>query len=143
MDFSKLSQALAPINLGDTALLTVTPLFKLRVVQMANYNQAYNSKLTTFVKANPKHLVARDTIKFFEKWSSNEVDADTVSFMVNVIFAGWELQDDEGNDVPFSTAAATELLTSPFGRTIFGKVANAVQFDTTFTLQWTEDAIKN
>lgn len=143
MDLSKLSKALQPANLADTALVTISPDFKLRVCQMINYNQAYTSKLAEFSRKFPKHAFVKDNRKFLKQWFSGEQTPDCVSFMAHVILCGWELTDDDGADIPFNPSNAVQLLQTPVGRTVFGKLALAVQSESLFETEWSEDAIKN
>lgn len=143
MELSKLSKALSPVNLADMADITISPTFTLKVCQMINYNQVYNQKLVKFSQDNPKHLFVRDFKAFLDDWYTGKQTPDTISFMAHVIICGWSLTDDEGQPVEFSPQNAVKLLQSPIGRTIFVKLTNAVQSDTSFQMQWTEDAIKN
>lgn len=143
MDFSKLSKALSPVNLGDTTLVTVSPQFKLRVCQMVNYNQVYQAKTAAFAKDNPSHKFVTDTRSFLTDWYAMKQTPETVSFMAHVIISGWEMLDDEGHDVEYTPQNAVKLLTSPLGKTLFGKLTAAVQNDSLFQLEWDENAVKN
>lgn len=143
IDLSNLSEALAPANLADTTNVVVSDKFSLRIVYMSKSNQAYNAKLSEFVKQFPDHLVAKKPQDFMIKWFNQDHTPDTVSFMTYVILAGWKLTDNAGDDVPFNQSEAITLLNTKVGKTIFGKLINACQQETTFQLGWTEDAIKN
>lgn len=143
MDLSKLSKALTPANLADTADVTISPTFKIKVCQMINYNQAYSAKLAEFSKKFPDHLFVKDFKTFIATWYDAKQTKDTVSFMAHVILCGWTLTDDDGNPVEFTPSNAIQLLQTPVGRTIFGKLVNAVQSDSIFQLGWTDDAVKN
>lgn len=143
MDLSKLSTALRSVNLADTADVTISPTFTLKVCQMVNYNQVYNEKLTTFTQKFPDHKFVKDFKAFMNEWYSGKQTPDTVSFMAHVILCGWSLKDDEGKTVQFRPSNAIKLLQTPVGRNIFGKLAVAVQSEAVFQTEWSEDAIKN
>lgn len=143
MDLSKLSNALQSSNLADTANVAISPTFTIKVCQMINYNQVYNQKLATFAQKFPNHKFVKDFKAFINDWYAAKQTPDTISFMAHVILCGWSLKDDEGEDVPFTTSDAVTLLQTPVGRSIFGKIANAVQSDSVFQTEWSEDAIKN
>lgn len=143
MDLSKLSTALQSANLADTADVTISPTFTLKVCQMVNYNQVYNEKLTTFSQKFPDHKFVKDIKAFLNEWYTGKQTPDTISFMAHVILCGWTLTDNDGEDVPFTAPDAIQLLQTPVGRTIFSKLALAVQQDTVFQAEWSEDAIKN
>lgn len=143
MDLSKLSTALQSANLADTADVTISPTFTLKVCQMVNYNQVYNQKLTAFTQKFPDHKFVKDFKAFMNEWHTGKQTSDTVSFMVHVILCGWKLTDNKGEDVPFAAPDAIQLLQTQVGRTIFSKLAIAVQQDTVFQTEWSEDAIKN
>jgi hypothetical protein len=143
MDLSKLSTALAPANLADTADVTISPTFTLKVCQMVNYNQAYKLKTAEFAKKFSDHPYITDTEKFLNQWNSGEKNKHTVAFMAHVIMCGWSLKDDDGNDVEFSPQNAIQLLQTPIGSNIFGKLVNIVRTESVFQIEWTEDAVKN
>lgn len=143
MDLSKLSTALQSVNLADTADVTISPTFTLKVCQMVNYNQVYNEKLATFSQKFPNHKFVKDFKAFMNEWYTGKQTPDTVSFMAHVILCGWTLTDNEGEPVPFTAPDAIQLLQTQVGRTIFSKLAIAVQQDTVFQTEWSEDAIKN
>ena len=143
MDLSKLSTALKTSNLADMADVTISPTFTLKVCQMVNYNQVYNEKLVTFAQKNPKHQFVKDINGFLQDWYAGKQTPDTISFMAHVILCGWTLQDDDRKPVEFSTSDAVKLLQAPVGRSIFGKLALAVQQESVFQTEWSEDAIKN
>ena len=143
MDLSKLSTALQSANLADTADVTISPTFTLKVCQMVNYNQVYNHKLATFSQKFPEHKFVKDIKAFLNEWYTGKQTPDTISFMAHVILCGWTLTDNDGEDVPFTAPDAIQLLQTPVGRTIFSKLALAVQQDTVFQAEWSEDAIKN
>lgn len=143
MDLSKLSTALQSANLADTADVTISPTFTLKVCQMVNYNQVYNQKLTAFAQKFPDHKFVKDFKAFMNEWYTGKQTPDTISFMAHVILCGWTLTDDDGEDVPFTAPDAIQLLQTPVGRNIFGKLAVAVQSESVFQTEWSEDAIKN
>ena len=143
MELAKLSTALQSANLADTADVTISPTFTLKVCQMVNYNQVYNEKLTTFAQKFPEHKFVKDIKAFLNEWYTGKQTPDTISFMAHVILCGWTLTDNDGEDVPFTAPDAIQLLQTPVGRTIFSKLALAVQQDTVFQAEWSEDAIKN
>lgn len=143
MDLSKLSNALESVNLADTADITISPTFTLKVCQMVNYNQVYNEKLSTFAQKFPDHKFVKDSQAFLNEWWTGKQNADTVSFMAHVILCGWTLLDNEGKAQRFTPANAIKLLQTPVGRTIFGKIAGAVRTESVFRTEWSEDAIKN
>ncbi|AUR98474.1 hypothetical protein NVP1251O_43 [Vibrio phage 1.251.O._10N.261.55.E5] len=143
MDLSKLSTALQSVNLADTADVTISPTFTLKVCQMVNYNQVYNEKLTTFTQKFPDHKFVKDFKAFMNEWYTGKQTPDTISFMAHVILCGWTLTDDDGETVRFAPGNAIKLLQTQIGRTIFSKLAIAVQQDTVFQTEWSEDAIKN
>ena len=143
MDLSKLSNALQSVNLADTAEVTISPTFTIKVCQMVNYNQVYNEKLATFAQKFPNHKFVKDFKSFLTDWYAGKQTKDTVSFMAHVILCGWSLTDDDGKSVPFTAPKAIKLLQTPVGRNIFGKLAIAVQSDSVFQSEWSEDAIKN
>ena len=143
MDLSKLSTALQSVNLADTADVTISPTFTLKVCQMVNYNQVYNEKLTTFTQKFPDHKFVKDFKAFMNEWYTGKQTPDTISFMAHVILCGWTLTDDDGKTVRFAPGNAIKLLQTPVGRNIFGKLAIAVQSEAVFQTEWSEDAIKN
>lgn len=143
MDLSKLSNALQTVNLADTADVTISPTFTLKVCQMVNYNQVFNHKVLNFAKDFPDHKFSKDFKAFMNSWFKGEQTPDTISFMAHVILCGWSLTDNSDNEVEFTPSNAIQILQTPVGRAIFGKVAIAVQQDSVFQTQWSEDAIKN
>ncbi len=143
MDLSKLSNALQTVNLADTADVTISPTFTLKVCQMVNYNQVYNEKLNKFAQKFPNHKFVKDFKAFMNEWYTGKQTTDTISFMAHVILCGWSLTDDDEEPVPFTTSDAIKLLQTPVGRNIFGKLAVAVQQESVFQTEWSEDAIKN
>lgn len=143
MDLSKLSNALQSSNLADTADITISPTFTIKVCQMVNYNQVYNQKLAAFAQKFPNHQFVKDFKGFMTDWYAGKQTPDTISFMAHVILCGWSLTDNDGNDVEFTQPDAIQLLQTPVGRSIFGKIANSVQSDAVFQTEWSEDAIKN
>jgi hypothetical protein len=143
LDLSNLSDALAPANLADTTNVVVSEKFSLRIVYMSASNQAYTAKLAEFGKKFKDHSVVKKPQDFMTDWYLQKHTSDTVSFMAHVILAGWKLTDNDGNDIPFDKTEAIRLLNTKVGKTIFGKLINACQQESTFQLGWTEDAIKN
>ena len=143
MDLSKLSNALQTVNLADTADVMISPTFTLKVCQMVNYNQVYNEKLNTFAQKFPNHKFVKDFKAFMNEWYTCKQTTDTISFMAHVILCGWSLTDDDGKNIPFTAPKAIKLLQTPVGRNIFGKLAVAVQSESVFQTEWSEDAIKN
>lgn len=143
MDLSKLSTALTPANLADTADVMISATFTLKVCQMVNYNQVYRAKTVEFAKNFPEHPYIKNPDKFLQQWNSAEKNKDTIAFMAHVIMSGWTLLDDDNNPVEFSPQNAVQLLQTPVGSNIFGKLVNAVRSDAVFQLEWTEDAVKN
>lgn len=143
MDLSKLSNALKSVNLADTADVTISPTFTLKVCQMVNYNQVYNQKLSDFAEKFPTHKFVKDFSGFMQEWYAGKQTPDTISFMAHVIICGWELVDDEDKKVRFTPGNAVKILQAPIGRAIFGKIALAVQQEYVFRTEWSEDAIKN
>lgn len=122
----KLTKALQPLNLADTCTIELTPSFTVQICEAARHNQTYHARVAALALKQPKHPIGDGKSTFWIDCLQGKLTPDTLTYLVEVIIAGWTLTDDDGEPVEFTPANAIEVFnTDQVGRVLASKLLTA------------------
>lgn len=139
MNISKLSNALGALVKDDTKWLTISDSFKLCVGRLSVESQVYNSRMSDWISKNKQ--VDQE---FFNNIYAYVINEDTVSFMSDVLIIDWDLTDDDGKKVKFTSKGIKEILEHPsLGVPICTRVLQFAMLGENFNAKWEDKIVKN
>jgi hypothetical protein len=140
MNILNLSKALSPLVTSASTEVIITEQFKVVVLHISAGNQVYNARVAEYSNS-PDVNLADD---FFSNLFKAEYSPEAVAFVANVAMLGWDLKDDDGDNIEFTPEIAIELMNNPhFGYPMFRQIVLTSTTAANFKADWEETVIKN
>lgn len=145
MKLQNLKTALSPFARVETSPLQLHETFTLHVVSINSGNMQYVARQKEFIRTNSDHQIVTDNSAFQQDLFSRTVTESVISYLANVVIAGWDLTDDTGAVQPHSVAECLELLQLPdsIGASIATAVIDHALNAALYSVEWEKVVTKN